>query len=147
VLLLANRFLEESAKRYGKPALTFTPAALDALTRHTWPGNVRELRNLIEQIVLLSRHDVIDYADLGLPEQSAGLCAPPEGEPAQETLELALVERDLVRQALERTGWNVTRAARILGITRDTLRYRIDKHQLTRPSDGIAAAAEPARAI
>jgi DNA-binding NtrC family response regulator len=139
IILLANRFLEEVGRRYGKPALTFTAAALDALTRHDWPGNVRELRNVIEQIVLLARHDTVDYADLGLPAPSAGMCAPPEGEPPQETLELAQVERDLVRQALERTGWNVTRAARILGITRDTLRYRIDKHGLTRPSAGVAA--------
>ena len=68
-----------------------------------------------------------------------GFCAPPEGEPPQETLELAQVERDLMSQALERTGWNVTRAARILGITRDTLRYRIDKHGLTRPSESAVA--------
>jgi two-component system, NtrC family, response regulator AtoC len=137
IILLANRFIEEFARRYGKPGLAFTPAALDRLTRHDWPGNVRELRNLVEQAVLLARGTSIDYSDLGLPAAEARSRAAPEPEPEapQETLELAQMERDLLRQALERTGWNVTQAARILGITRDTLRYRIDKHGLARPSD------------
>ncbi len=135
VLLLANRFLGEFARRYGKAGLAFTPAALDRLTRHDWPGNVRELRNLIEQAVLLARGAAIDYCDLGLPALETGARAAPEPEAPQETLELAQVERDLLRQALERTGWNVTRAARILGITRDTLRYRIEKHGLARPAE------------
>jgi two-component system, NtrC family, response regulator AtoC len=139
ILLLANRFLEEFARRYGKPGLAFTPAALDRLTRHDWPGNVRELRNLIEQAVLLARGTSIDYSDLGLPAVETCAAAAPEVEAPQETLELAQVERDLLRQALERTGWNVTRAARILGITRDTLRYRIDKHGLARPAEAPAA--------
>jgi two-component system, NtrC family, response regulator AtoC len=139
IILLANRFLEEFAKRYGKSGISFTPAALDRLTRHDWPGNVRELRNLIEQSVMLARSASIDYSDLGLPAVETCARAAPEAEAPQETLELAQVERDLLRQALERTGWNVTQAARILGITRDTLRYRIEKHGLARPPDTVPA--------
>ncbi|HEY6865124.1 MAG TPA: sigma-54 dependent transcriptional regulator [Burkholderiales bacterium] len=139
ILLLANRFLGEFAKRYGKPGLAFTPAALDRLTRHDWPGNVRELRNLIEQAVLLARGATIDYSDLGLPAvETCSAAAAPEPEAPQVTLELAQVERDLLRQALERTAWNVTQAARILGITRDTLRSRIEKHGLARPAEPSA---------
>jgi two-component system response regulator AtoC len=140
VIVLANRFLDEFARRYGKPDLAFTPAAIDRLTRHDWPGNVRELRTLIEQALLLARGVTIDYSDLGLPAVETCSRAAPEPEAPQETLALAQVERDLLRQALERTGWNVTQAARILGITRDTLRYRIDKHGLARPAESAPSA-------
>ena len=129
--LLAHRFLEQFGRRYGKPALAFAPGAFAALKAYSWPGNVRELRNIIEQTVLLAQNETIDAADLSLPQ-----LAPPAAKHAalnvSDGVELASVERDLIRQALEKTGWNITQAARMLGISRDTLRYRIERHRLTR---------------
>ena len=129
--ILAQAFLAQFAKRYGKSGAAFTPAALELLDRHTWPGNVRELRNLVEQSVLLARSSVLDVDDLGLV-----LPPPMEGRALidnDQYLDLPQIERAAVLQALERTDWNVTQAARVLGISRDTLRYRIDKHSLVRP--------------
>jgi len=129
--MLAQHFLDQFARRYGKSALTFTPDAIAAIERHAWPGNVRELRNLTEQCVLLARSSAVDVEDLGLlpvqPAEAGGLL------PSTETLDLPQIERTAVLQALERTDWNVTQAARVLGISRDTLRYRIEKHGLSRP--------------
>jgi len=131
IRLLATRFIAQFARRYGKPGMSFTVAALDALVTYRWPGNVRELRNFVEQTVLLAQHDWIDAADLSLPQ------LPPE--PSQTLLadsaggiELASVENDLIRRALDRAGWNITQAARLLGISRDTLRYRMERHGITR---------------
>jgi transcriptional regulator with PAS, ATPase and Fis domain len=131
IQLLAACFVEQFGRRYGKPALAFTPAALDALSTYSWPGNVRELRNFIEQTVLLAPHERIDATDLSLPQMAplAAMDATPHGKGG---MELASMELDLIRQALEKTGWNITQAARMLGISRDTLRYRMDKHSLTR---------------
>lgn len=130
IALLATRFLGQFARRYNKPALALMPDAIDALSAYPWPGNVRELRNLIEQTVLVAQHQNISADDLALP-----YIAPPAGNDAASGAgsgELAVVEVGLIRDALEKTGWNITKAARILGVSRDTLRYRVDKYGLTR---------------
>lgn len=131
VVLLARMMLEQFARRYNKPSLTIAPSTLDALARHNWPGNVRELRNLMEQTVLLVRDNVIEVADLALPFSFSQLVGRTATSLNTE-IGLEQMERDLVSKALERTGWNVTHAARVLGITRDTLRYRMEKHGLKR---------------
>jgi DNA-binding NtrC family response regulator len=125
VLLLARNFVAHHAARYGRPAPVLSSAAEQALMRHTWPGNVRDLRNLLEQAVLLCRGDTLEADDLGLRDESDSA---PGASPAARTL--PAMEREALMQALERNGWNVSRAARDLGISRDTLRYRIDKHAL-----------------
>jgi two-component system, NtrC family, response regulator AtoC len=126
ILLLARHFIALHAARYGKPAPMLTPQAEAAMLAHPWPGNVRELRNVLEQAVLLNKHTVIDMAQLGMLTAA----------PAQQTAAMAddptlpAIERQALLHALRSNGWNVSRAARALGITRDTLRYRIDKHGL-----------------
>jgi DNA-binding NtrC family response regulator len=139
VLLLARTFLKDHGGRYGKPNLRLSPSAEAALKSYAWPGNVRELRNAVEQAVLLADRDVIEAAQFPFCES---LASARSTAPAEETARPALpdsginlgdVERDLVVQALERTGWNVTRAAQLLGVSRDTLRYRMEKHRI-RPS-------------
>jgi len=137
--LLAQHFLALHARRYGRPAARFSQRALDRIRDHNWPGNVRELRNVIEQALLTAGGDVIDEAHLGVA--SAELLEPvavpplvpgdvgsvvPAGDPAGATL--VDMERTLIGRALARTQGNVTRAAKLLGISRDTLRYRIEKH-------------------
>ena len=135
VLLLTDHFLDHHAKRYGKSGLRISKEAKATMRAYSWPGNVRELRNVIENAVLLSEGDLIGPDALSLSPtlaaasgaSSARVFPPPL---PIEGIRLEDVERDLVRQALERESWNVTRAARLLGLSRDTLRYRIDKYQL-----------------
>lgn len=131
VVLLAGRFLERAARRYGKGALRFSDEALERLARHRWPGNVRELGNLVEQCVILASDAVIEAEDLPLPVMPAADLGALVPEALQEQpTSLPEAERRLLLSALERNRWNVTQAARALGISRDTLRYRIDKFGL-----------------
>jgi len=105
-------------------------AALHVLTSYYWPGNVRELRNAVERAMLLSGTDLLEPVDFPISTVSE-----PSGNPVelpQNGLNLEAVERGLVVQALERTGWNQTRAAKMLGLNRDQIRYRIEKFQLGR---------------
>jgi DNA-binding NtrC family response regulator len=133
---LARRFLAEAAARYRRPDLALGPAARRALATHAWPGNVRELKNAIEQAVAIAPAELLEPADLRLSGVTPGagaaqsLALLPEGGVSLEAL-----ERGLIEQALARAGWNVTAAARLLGLSRDTLRYRIEKFDL-KPDGG-----------
>ena len=133
VLLLAERFIGQIAARYAKPAPTLDEAALRALRQHGWPGNVRELRNVIERAVLLGNAPHLGAADLGLvpgmPQYTDAL-AIESGAGFANGASLEAMERQHLVAALEQAGWNVTKAARALQISRDTLRYRIEKHGL-----------------
>jgi DNA-binding NtrC family response regulator len=136
--LLARYFLHLHGARYGRQNLVFSPELERKLAAHRWTGNVRELRNVIEQAVLLSRSEVIGTDNVNLVSTAAL-----HAEEADETaagagfdipgggIHLEDVERGLLLKALEKTDWNVTRAARLLGLSRDTLRYRIEKFGLT----------------
>jgi DNA-binding NtrC family response regulator len=132
ILLLARYFLAQQSRRYNKEFLQFSPAAEAAMLAYQWPGNIRELRNVIEQTVLLSASPLIEPAQLPFCAVLGGQALLGESTlPALEAdLGLEQVERDLLERALLKTDWNVTHAARLLGISRDTLRYRIDKHRL-----------------
>ena len=127
--LLAEYYLKRQAARYGKADLRFSDEALAILTRHTWPGNVRELRNVIEHSVILCSGTQIEREHLHLgPGHDAEISAEPAAG-----MNLGDAERKLLVQALEQCDWNVTRAARLLGVTRDVLRYRIEKYRLRMP--------------
>jgi two-component system response regulator AtoC len=131
ILLLADHYLALHAKRYGREGLMLAPEVRRALLRHRWPGNVRELRNVMEQAVLMAAGPVLESVDLDwLPAAGKG---PPAIPSPVAALNLEQVERETLLKALESCRWNVSQAARILGITRDALRYRIEKHGLTVP--------------
>lgn len=126
--LLAAHFLALHGRRYGRPELRLDDAALALLEAHPWPGNVRELRNVTEQAVLGAGDGaVIGVAQLALAPAVAR--RPAAAEPAT-ALTLPQMERETLVRTLEGTGGNVSRAARKLGISRDTLRYRMAKHGL-----------------
>ena len=136
VLLLAERFLQLTAAKYGRPARHLTAAAADALRAYPWPGNVRELSHVIERAVLWSRGDDVTVDHLGLSRpheaitgETPGASPSPALPPPGQTLEQW--ERSALEQALQECGGNQTRAAQRLGISRDTLRYRIKKFGLT----------------
>ncbi len=131
VLLLAEHFLALHRRRYQKPELEFSPEALAVMRGYAWPGNVRELRNAIEQAVIMARSDVIGPEHLHLTRIDTAM---EPALPPTEGVTLVQMERDLVAKALDKANWNVTLAAKLLGISRDTLRYRIEKFQLARHS-------------
>jgi DNA-binding NtrC family response regulator len=142
---LAAHFLALHGTRYGKPGLTLDAAALALIARHPWPGNVRELRNAMEQATLAARPgQVLGAAHVALaPLPEAG----PQPAPAASGQTLPEVELQTLRQALERTGGNVSRAARLLGVSRDTMRYRMARHGLApaaaRGGDLMEGVREP----
>jgi two-component system response regulator PilR (NtrC family) len=133
--LLAERFVRRFAEEMGKEVGGFTPDALRALERHAFPGNVRELENVIERAVALAAGRSIGLGDLP-PEisGSAGeaapalLSLPAQGCQLDEVMNE--VERRLLLEALERSGGVRKQAAKLLGITFRSLRYRLQKHAL-----------------
>jgi DNA-binding NtrC family response regulator len=134
ILLLADHLLKVKATRYKRDGLTFSPGARAAISTHSWPGNVRELRNAIERAILMTKSNAIDAQALAIstPVQSAK-----RSDPVVDTSELSEIgltglERNALVAALNKSNWNVSEASRILGISRDTLRYRIEKFNLQR---------------
>jgi len=126
--LLARCFAEQTARRYRLPLPVFADDTRSAIASYGWPGNVRELRHLVERAVMLSQGKEIRAADLGLGTGLGTLTAEPDPM-AGLTLEHA--ERRLIERALEATGGNVSESARRLGVSRMTLRYRMQKHGLS----------------
>ena len=132
--LIAQHFLAITARSYGRDAPILGPDALDAIERYDWPGNVRELRNVIERAVLLTPGPVVAAEALALSQFAAfsqpQLISPigDLGDSGISTLDDA--ERQLIAEALRQAKGNASKAARVLGVTRMALRYRIEKHGL-----------------
>jgi len=125
---LVNHFLARFSRGNGKQVDKITPAALKLLMEYHWPGNVRQLENTIERAVALSANPVIDVADIALDSNTAarneaGATAPvlPEG------MTLEQWEDEIIREALRRANGNKSQAARMLGLSRNALRYRLGK--------------------
>jgi transcriptional regulator with AAA-type ATPase domain/tetratricopeptide (TPR) repeat protein len=129
IVLLARHFLSRVCTEYGVPPRTLTADAERALTAYTWPGNVRELANVMERVALLASAATVDAGDLGLPGSAA---IPEATTPAAEPVdsEIDVLERTRIEEALHATGWNISRAAARLGLARNTLRYRMERHRL-----------------
>ena len=129
--LLLEHLTGEIAAQHELEAPRYSKAALKALERYSWPGNVRELRNFCERMVVLLPGRMVEPSNLPremLVEGKGTETRPfslPEGG-----VRLDELEQEMIRQALERTGGNRSRAARLLGLTRDTLLYRIKKYAL-----------------
>jgi two-component system response regulator PilR (NtrC family) len=137
---LAERFIKRFAAELGKDVRGLTADALRALDAYGFPGNVRELENMIERAVALAGSPAIGLGDLpvvvaGLPASAAPLLAelPPEGCNLDDVLNE--LERRLILQALTRTGGVRKAAAKLLGVTFRSFRYRLAKHALT--PDGL----------
>lgn len=137
VLLLARHFMEILSAKLRKPIRAISPEVEEIFRQYRWPGNVRELRNVIERAIILEDSDVITtrYLPRGLAiETNAESTHPPTPPSLDEQfrlpdigVSLEDVELSLVRQAIERSKGNQTRAAELLGISRDQLRYRLKK--------------------
>ncbi len=130
--LLAQHFVEDFSREFKRSVRGLTPEALEVLSSYSWPGNVRELRNMIERAVLLSDSEALQPADFDslAPARAAVGGAHGPFELPIGGVVLDDVERSLVVQALDRAGGNRTRAAALLGLHRDQIRYRIEKFGL-----------------
>jgi two-component system, NtrC family, response regulator AtoC len=130
---LVHYFVDSYNKEFRKRVRGVSDDALRRLKAYPWPGNIRELRNAVERAMLLVEGDRLTADQFPVLTQSAARLSeavelPPTG------IDLDQLERSLVVQALERSGWNQTRAAAMLGLNRDQIRYRIDKFKLEKPA-------------
>ncbi len=137
---LAEFYLQRHGLRYGRSGLRLSAAAQARLSAYDWPGNVRELSNKLEQTVLLGQGELIDAEQLGIAAAPAEAASPHRRESAAAAADPGNAEpdaeqRDALRRALDKTAWNVSRSARLLGLSRDTIRYRIRKFGFVRPSE------------
>ncbi len=155
IRLLVNYFLKKLVKDQQQPPRSIAPVALKALEKYHWPGNVRELENVIRRALVMAKGDAILAADLpgevsGAQPAQAGVAPGAAGEGPRsdvtllarqlfawarkdpKTKVLPAVERELVIQALKETSGNQVHAAQLLGITRATLRKRIEKFGIQR---------------
>jgi DNA-binding NtrC family response regulator len=129
--LLVKHYIDTFNREFRREVQGLAPEAVRILESHSWPGNVRELRNAVERAMLLTEERVLAADDFQVLLSSERITdhfrLPRDG------IDFEDLERDLVVQALERAGGNQTRAASLLGMNRDQIRYRVEKFQLTKP--------------
>jgi DNA-binding NtrC family response regulator len=126
--LLLNHYLAHYQQQYEKRAASLTAEALTALQAHAWPGNVRALRHACERAVIIAQSDVYTLADFGLPE--TGALPVQQSVPGEMPLQLDTLERDAVNAAMQQVQGNISRAAKLLGISRAALYRKLEKHAL-----------------
>ena len=144
---LAASFARTAARQLGRGAseARISPTAMQRLEEYAWPGNIRELRNALERAVLLAGGGTVGVEHLPLEKMSTVLLAPPApatpaaAAPAEG--DRAAVEKQRIVEALQRCAGNQTQAARLLGISRRTLLYRLDAYGLPRPQKRSRAGA------
>ena len=133
---LLDTFLQRFSREFNKQIREVSREALDLLMRYRWPGNVRELRNVVERICIMHNSPVIRpeclpkeiWGSAPSSEAPVSLEIPPEGILLDEVVQQ--VEKELVAKALEITGGNVAKTARLLNVPRGTLRYKLEKYEL-----------------
>jgi DNA-binding NtrC family response regulator len=128
ILPLTQHFIGIYNRSFKRAIQGVSKDAAAALLRHSWPGNVRQLRNAVEWAMVMEDSPLIELGSL--PHEIGGLCQPPGCDGPDEDLSLARSEQRLMVRALERAHGNQTLAAKMLGITRDRLRYKVRKHGL-----------------
>jgi DNA-binding NtrC family response regulator len=131
IQVLLTHFMSQFASEHRLPESSFSKGAITRLSAYNWPGNVRELRNVCERLSILLAGRTID--ENNLPPEIVNRVPQPKPlfDLPEFGIDLEKVEIDLIRQALSRTNGNRSRSARLLGISRDTLLYRMQKHGIT----------------
>jgi len=130
IIPLAERFLRAAADEHRREAPRLSLEAAHLLERADWPGNVRQLKNLCERWTLLYPGKELAAAQLGLTQPEAGVAAAANWQLPPQGIDLLALEKSLIQQALTQTGGNKSAAARLLGMSRHTLDYRLEKHGL-----------------
>ncbi|HXG66358.1 MAG TPA: sigma-54 dependent transcriptional regulator [Blastocatellia bacterium] len=135
IMPLVEYFVAKHSAGAQRKVRGLTASARNLIMNYSWPGNVRQLEAAIERAILLCEGDEISVEDLpleirqeGTPATAFNFKLPPEGISFEE------LERSLIIQAMEQTGWNITRAAKLLGLSFRTLQYRLEKFDLKKPA-------------
>ena len=132
--VLIDYFLKKHTRNTSRLVRGLTPETRRLMMNYSWPGNVRQLESAIERAILLCEGDLITVEDLPLevrqesrPQAEGAFKLPPEGIAFED------VERSLIMQAMEQTDYNITKSAKLLGLTFRTLQYRLEKFGIKRP--------------
>jgi two-component system NtrC family response regulator len=128
-MMLAHKTMSEEINALGRGHVSFSPAAIAALTDYHWPGNVRELQNRIRRALGTNPGRIIDPVDLGLEEKQSGMHEKEKLLTLKQAREEA--ETQAIRNALALTGNNISRAAKLLEISRPTLHDLLKKHGIS----------------
>lgn len=144
IALLLDHFLRLKAQEHSVPVKVLSPEVVDFFTSYYWPGNIRELENLIERLTILTPHDTIMVRDLpeGMRSIDHTVTLKEEVLSGSRPLSEAVdeFERELIVKALQRTGFNQTKAASLLGTSRRILKYRIEKLKINESSVSLEEA-------
>jgi DNA-binding NtrC family response regulator len=139
IVVLLDHFLRLKAQEHSIAAKSLSPEVVDFFTAYYWPGNIRELENLIERVTILTPHETITLRDLPVGMRSVDQTATLKEDVLNGTRPLSDAvdefERELIVKALQRTGFNQTKAALLLGTSRRILKYRIEKLKINEGSD------------
>ncbi|HKX32871.1 MAG TPA: sigma-54 dependent transcriptional regulator [Blastocatellia bacterium] len=142
IQILIDYFLPKHSANAARP-MNLSAEAKKMIMEYAWPGNVRQLESAIERALLLAEGDEITIEDLPVEirssaqsEGAGGFKLPPEGISFED------LEKSLIIQAMEQTGWNITRAAKLLGLSFRTMQYRLDKFGIKRPNRGKGSGDE-----
>jgi DNA-binding NtrC family response regulator len=143
IAVLMDYFLRKHSANSGGKPMKVSNDARKMLLDYAWPGNVRQLESAIERALLLAESDEITVEDLPMEirdvariEGSGGFKLPAEG------IDFEQLEKSLLIQAMDQTNWNITRAAKLLGLSFRTMQYRLDKFGLARPNRGKGDSEE-----
>ena len=136
--VLAHYFLQKFTAKTSSRVQEFSDAAIKQLMDYQWPGNIRELQNTIERAVILARNSTIEPSDIQLSTRTtSSKAAAATGEASKHNnrdISLDRLEREHILSTLERTNWNKSMAAQILGIERSTLDRKLKRYKVSRPS-------------
>jgi len=127
IALLAHYLLKKYSLSMSKQFEGFTPEAMAKMTTYNWPGNVRELRNAIERAMVVAKSPMLDAGDFAF---SVATVAEPDVAVSRDLRSLKDMEKDHIARTLEELGWNISKAAEVLGIDRVTLYNKIKKYEL-----------------
>lgn len=132
--VLIDYFLKKHTKNASRPISGLTPDTKKLMNEYSWPGNVRQLESAIERAILLSEGDLITTEDLPTEvRQDVGPASEGAFKLPSEGINFEDVERNLITQAMEQTDYNITKAAKLLGLTFRTLQYRLEKFGIKKP--------------
>ena len=142
--LLLDHFLRLKAQEHSIATKTLSPEVVDFFVSYPWPGNIRELENLIERLTILTPHETVMLRDLPIGMRSTDQTATLKEDVLNGSRPLSDAvdefERELIVKALQRTGFNQTKAASLLGTSRRILKYRIEKLKINDPNDSDGEA-------
>jgi DNA-binding NtrC family response regulator len=132
--VLIEYFLKKHTKNASRPVTGLTPETKKLMNDYSWPGNVRQLESAIERAILLTEEDLITTEDLPTEvRQEVGPTSEGAFKLPAEGINFEDVERNLITQAMEQTDYNITKAAKLLGLTFRTLQYRLEKFGIKKP--------------